>query len=222
MTIGVILEERVDDDPESFVTPGFFDSPTQCVEVHESDFLGPGRDKSCAAFTAAAESLERDGARLIIADCSYAVVHQAAVAARVPNCTVALSVLSLLPSMCELVAPDRKLGVITATASGVESVLPSIEGHDRWSDRLDVIELAGTPFDENGPQLRGEERRRALSEAAAELGRAALERNPSITAILVSCTAVPLYSDFIRKATGLPVVDTRTMVNALWRSLSPQ
>src|SRR5215468_10904702 len=67
------------------------------------------------SFLAAARRLEEDGADVLITNCGYSIVYQAAVQQNV-KIPAALSSLMLLPLLDRLRAPVKKIGLLTYDA----------------------------------------------------------------------------------------------------------
>jgi Asp/Glu/hydantoin racemase len=177
------------------------------------------------AFVDAARHLEREGVGAITTNCGFLVKfqQQMAAAVRVPVFT---SSLLLVPIVHRLLAPDRRVGIMTVNA-------PSLTAEHLAGAGID----AETPLAVVGMETEKEFTRVLLDdeleldvEAAREehirVARRLVGEHPDVGAIVLECTNMPPYADDIRRETGLPVFDITSLVrmahDALAAGLSPR
>ncbi|RUW64575.1 hypothetical protein EOA31_35565, partial [Mesorhizobium sp. M4B.F.Ca.ET.049.02.1.2] len=104
--------------PGSLLNPATYDFPiiVETVEGAWADRVIRGDPSLELAYVAAAQRLVERGAVAMIANCGFAIRHQAAVAASV-NVPVALSSLLLIPTLLRQLSPGAKLAVLTADST---------------------------------------------------------------------------------------------------------
>ena len=171
-------------------------------------------------FVAAGLRLAADGCGLITTSCGFLAVHQRALAAALPVPVVASSLLAL-PSLLAVLAPAAKVGVVTANAGALTAAhldgarVPAAE-----RSRLVLIGLEATTHlypaligDAPGPDPSI-----AGPEVVARVG-TAVAADGSIAALLCECTNLPPYRAALASATGLPVIDIVTVVEAAANAL---
>lgn len=160
-----------------------------------------------AALIAAAQRLERSGARIILTSCGLFLRYQARLAAAV-GVPVATSSILLLPFLTALLPPGRKVGVLTADARSLSPVLAQagwddpgqvvIEGMEECPVFRRTILEPTPPFELDPLALQGE-----VIRAVEQL----LKKEPKIGVLLVECTNLPPYTRALRETFGLPVFD---------------
>ncbi len=176
-------------------------SPMRVVREADPALLAP--------FIAAARSLAGQGASLVSTSCGFLAAFQADMAAAVDVPVVTSSLLQcatldapgVLTFDAQSLTPEllRRAGVPPGTP--VQGIAPGCEFHTRLlhnHDRLDLQEAG-----------------RNVVEAARELVR----RHPGVRTLVLECTNVPPYRDAIEAATGRPVHDIVTLLQARWRGL---
>ncbi len=166
-------------------------------------------------FVAAGLRLAADGCELITTSCGFLALHQRALAAALPVPVVTSSLLAL-PSLLAALDLAAKVGVVTANAAALTAAHldgAGVTGGDR--SRLVLIGLEGTAHlypaligDAPGPDpaITGPEVVAAVS--------AAVRADPAITVLLCECTNLPPYRAALAAATGLPVHDIVTVIEA--------
>jgi Asp/Glu/hydantoin racemase len=175
-----------------------------------------------AALIAAAQRLERAGARIILTSCGLFLRYQKRLAAAV-GVPVATSAVLLLPFLSGLLPPKRKVGVLTADAI---SLTPALAGTG-WDDsgRLALQGMEDRPVFRRtilDPAPPYELDMAALQDEVVQTVEEFLKREPSLGAILVECTNLSPYSDALRNAFGLPVFDVIDLARLLQGAVSGQ
>lgn len=178
-------------------------SPRRVVVERDRALLAP--------FIDAARALERDGVAAVTTSCGFLALFQEEMAAAlaVPVWTSSL----LLVAEIEAGWRDgRRVGVVTADAASLTA------DHLRAVGACADTPLEGLALDsrfrttvlEDRAELDIDEAERATVAAAQRL----IARHPEVTTIVLECTNMPPYADAVRSATGLPVHDITTLINA--------
>jgi len=171
-----------------------------------------------AALVSAAKRLERCGARIILASCGLFLRYQERLAAAV-TVPVATSAVLLLPFLRALVAPGRKVGVLTADADTLSPILAKAGWND--SEQVVVAGMEDCPIfrrailDPSPPfelDFLGIERE--VFQVIGDL----LKKEPNIAVLLVECTNLPPYSRALRERFRLPVFDVIDLACLLQRA----
>jgi Asp/Glu/hydantoin racemase len=163
------------------------------------------------AFVEGARALEREGVGAITTNCGFLVTYQRQLAAAV-TVPVFTSSLLLVPLVHRMLAPGRRVGIMTVSgatlgpellaAAGVAPEVPvavaGLEGEKEFTRVLlgDELEL--------DVDLAREEHVRVARRLLAE--------HPDVGAIVLECTNMPPYAADIQRETGLPVFDVTTLV----------
>lgn len=165
-----------------------------------------------AGVIAAAKALEAEGVRAITSDCGYMLEYQDEVAAAV-TVPVMMSSLLQLPFIASLLSPGQEIGIICAHGERLEGRLLA----RAFPNPTRALRIAGM---ERQPGFchailheQGEldsDRVRAETVAVA---RRLVTENPHIGALLLECSNLPLYSQAVQRAVGLPVFDFLTMID---------
>jgi hypothetical protein len=180
-------------------------SPKRVVLERDPALLRP--------FVDAARALVDDGVTAITTSCGFLVLFQEALQAELPVPVWTSSLLQL---------PDlQRAGVV-----GVVTV-------DAASFALDLLRAAGAARDTPVEGLEegcGFQRTLLLDEADLDVdaARAAtvnaalrlVAKRPDVRAIVLECTNMPPYADAVRRATGRPVYDIKTLLLARFAGLT--
>ena len=169
-------------------------------------------------FADAARELEAAGVDVVTTNCGFLVLLQRELQAtlRVPFLS---SSLLQVPWVAGLLPPGRRVGVLTVerrsltrahlAAAGIDDALGvPVVGMDETAGYFTETILGDQPELDVA-------RARAEHEDAARL---LLERHPDVGAIVLECTNMPPYAEAIRRVTGLPTYDVRTLVG--WAALA--
>ncbi|WP_019937342.1 aspartate/glutamate racemase family protein [Bordetella sp. FB-8] len=176
-------------------------SPMRVVREGDPALLEP--------FIAAARMLAGQGARMISTSCGFLAAFQ-------PDMAAALDVPVVTSSLLQCADLDGP-GVLTFDAQSltpglleragvpartpVQGVQPGCEFHTRLLYNHDRLDL--------------QEARRNVVDAARELVR----RHPGVRSLVLECTNMPPYRAAIEAATGRPVHDIVTLLQARWQGL---
>ena len=162
-------------------------------------------------FVEGARALEREGVGAITTNCGFLVKYQREMAAAV-KIPVFTSSLLLVPLVYSMLAPGRRVGLMTVNAAslgpahlagaGIGPDIPlavaGMEGEKEFTRVMlgDELEL--------DPELCREEHVRVARRLVTE--------HPDIGAIVLECTNMPPYTADIQRETGRPVFDITTLV----------
>jgi Asp/Glu/Hydantoin racemase len=228
-TVGIlILDTRFPRVPGDIGNALTFPFP---VRYHRVEGASPdrvvrrGADGLLEPFVAGARVLEREGVGAITTSCGFLVKFQRELAAAV-SVPVFTSSLLLVPFVHRMLAPGRRIGILTVDAAslsaehlagaGITPEIPTaiagMEGEKAFTrvmldDELDLdVDLA--------------------REEHVRVARRLVAAHPDLGAIVLECTNMPPYTDDIRRATGLPVFDIVSLVTlahgALAAGLGPR
>ncbi len=171
-------------------------------------------------FKQAARELAALGVAGITTSCGFLSLIQRELAA---DCGVPVAASSLMQYRLiqSLLAPDKRVGILTISAASLSA---------------DHLAAAGVPLDAPvaGTDQTGTEFSRAIlnDETALDVARAEADllaaaddlvtRNRDVGAILLECTNMMPYSAAINRATGLPVFDMYDFVTWFHQALGPR
>ena len=167
-----------------------------------------------------AQKLERDGCRVICADCGYFGHFQSQVADAV-DVPVYLSGVIQVPWIRAGLKKSQKIGVLCADAphltySLFESCGVSKEDYDRCIIVGAQDEEEFYKIDKNVGNIDSGKIRQELVNMVTKLQ----QDNPDLGAILLECTDMSPYIDSIQAACNLPVFDTTTMIKFLYNTVA--
>jgi hypothetical protein len=170
-------------------------------------------------FVEGARALEREGVGAITTNCGFLVKYQRELAAAV-SVPVFTSSLLLVPLVYSMLAPGRRVGLMTVSAvslspehlagAGIGPDVPlavaGMEGEKEFTRVMLGDEL------EMDVDLAREEHVRVARRLMAE--------HPDIGAIVLECTNMPPYAADIQRETGRPVFDITTLVRMAHEALA--
>jgi len=171
------------------------------------------------AFIEGARALEREGVRAITTSCGFLARFQKdlAAAVRVPVFT---SALMLVPLIHRMLAPGRRVGILTFDASalterelagaGITADVPvTVAGMEAESEFHRAILEDRTTLDVEPVRREHVQVAKRLCAAHTDLG-----------AIVLECTNMPPYAADIRHATALPVFDIVQLLTLVHQALT--
>ncbi len=190
--------------------------PVQFIKVKEASLerLIKQQDNSLIKhFIEAAKELESQGVKAITGGCGFTALFQKEVAASV-SVPVFLSSLLQIPFIFQILAPGRKIGVVTADKTSLTAKHFKAVGVD--PDDIPLV-IAGMEDKKEFRQAILEEKG-TLDSSKIEIElldtiENMIQNNPDIGAILLECSDLPPYSYKVQQKTGLPVFDYITMIN---------
>ncbi len=196
--------------------PATFDFPVRrrVVQGASPAAVVRGRDAAVLApFVAAAQALVDEGADAIATSCGFLARWQAELQAAVPVPVWTSSLLQLAEQA------GTRCGVITIEAASLGAAELQAVGADPDTPVEGIT--PGSPLHrtllQDLPELDEADAAHQVLAAAQRLR----ARHPGLQALVLECTNLPPYAPALRQATGLPVWDVRTMLNARIAALPP-
>jgi Asp/Glu/hydantoin racemase len=170
-------------------------------------------------FIEGAKTLEREGARAVTTSCGFLARFQDDLASAV-TVPVFTSALMLVPLVHRMLAPGRRVGILTFDASALTE--RELAGVGITSDI--AVAIAGMEPESEFQRAILEDRttmdvesvRREHVEVATRL----CATHADVGAIVLECTNMPPYSADIRRATGLPVFDIVQLVTLVHQAIT--
>lgn len=186
-------------------------TPDRMTELHNVDLLDE--------FKAAAQELIDAGVDGITTTCGFLSIYQRELA-EFCSVPVATSALLQVPMVERLIAPSKRVGILTYNATSLNG--PYFEGVGVAPD----TPVVGMPPDsefvrsirDGDNSVRFETLREEVLEAAARL----LREHPAVGAIVSECTNLTPYSADISQRFGVPVYDAVSLVNWFHAGLRPR
>lgn len=170
-------------------------------------------------FCQAARELEVEGCKCIVTSCGFMAIFHKELAASV-NIPVIASSLLQVQLVSAMLAPDKKVGIITAKASalgekhfagvGISDVKKVVYG-------IEDTAFGKTFFDDTNSidlDLAEEEMVKVAKKMVAE--------NPDVGAIVLECTNMPPFTKVVQEATGLPVFDIIGLIKYVHEAIVPR
>ncbi len=170
------------------------------------------------AFVRAAQQLEQEGVRAITGACGFMAIfqRQVAEAVRIP---VFLSSLLQVPLVRRILAPDRKIGIITAESRCLQSEhLQAVGITDHDSLVIRGME-ASQEFSEAVLQEKGTLDSSVIERDLVTLAREMVTETPELGAVVLECSDLPPYAHAVQRAVNLPVFDFTTLIDFMHSAL---
>ena len=228
-TVGVLmLDTRFPRIPGDMGNAATFPFP---VRYHRVSGAAPdlvvrrGAEGLLDVFIEAARYLEREGVGAITTNCGFLVKfqRQMAAAVRVPVFT---SSLLLVPMVHRLLAPGRRVGIMTVNAPSLTS--EHLVGAGIGPDI--PLAVIGMETEKEFTRVMLDDELELDVDAARDehvrVARRLVSEHPDVGAIVLECTNMPPYANDIRRETGLAVFDITSLVrmahDALASSIGPR
>ena len=162
-------------------------------------------------FVEGARQLEREGVGAVTTNCGFLVKYQAELtrSVRVPVLT---SSLLLVPLVSRMLAPGRRVGIMTVNAAslGAEHLRGAGIGPDI------PLAVAGLEGEKEFTRVLLDDELELDVDAAREehvrVARRLVAEHPDVGALVLECTNMPPYAADIQRAVGLPVFDIVSLV----------
>ncbi|NQV98485.1 MAG: aspartate/glutamate racemase family protein [Rhodospirillales bacterium] len=169
-------------------------------------------------FIDAARELVADGADGITTNCGFLALFQAQLAAAT-GVPVAASSLMQIPLVQQLLAPGKRVAVLTISASTLtaQHLLASGAPADTAVMGTDGGREFTRAILDNEPQLDVELARGDLLDAGAAL----MSAHPDTGAIVLECTNMVPYAADLRQSLGVPVYSIYSFINWFQAGLMP-
>ena len=214
-TVGILmLDTRFPRIPGDMGNALSFEFPVRYHRVAGADpdrVVRRGAAGLLPAFIEGARALEREGVGAVTTNCGFLVTFQRELAAavRVPVFT---SSLLLVPLVHRMLAPGRRVGILTVNAATLGPEHLAAAG----STPEIPVAVAGLETEKEFTRvLLGDELELDVEAARAEhvrVARRLVAEHPDVGALVLECTNMPPYTADIQRATGLPVFDILSLV----------
>jgi hypothetical protein len=216
--LGVLmLETRFPRVPGDIGNPASFDFPVRYRVVSGASPLRVINDRAVGLlqpFIDAAHELVDQGCGAISTSCGFLALFQRELQAALPVPVASSSLLQVAPLQAALPAGQR-VGIITIAAPALTADHLRGVGADPATAIVGVRE--GGEFARailgDLPEMNTEKLRDEVLDAGSRLRQA----HPEIAALVLECTNMPPYAAALREASGLPVYDILTLLNAMRR-----
>lgn len=178
-----------------------------------------GRDPSVyPGLKRAAQELVEQGVRAITGDCGFMALHQQRLAKEL-EVPVFLSSLLQIPFILTILGEGRNLGILTADGTSFDETLLAAVGVS-GKNRLVVEGLEKQPnFYRFALQESGELDVDAVQQEVLSAGRAIVERDRNVGALLLECSLLPPYAAALQETLHLPVFDYITMITYVFSAV---
>ncbi len=176
------------------------------------------------SWVEAARDLVAMGCTAITAGCGFAALLQPRIAAAV-DVPVFMSALIQVPLVSAMLAPGRKVGIITANGPRLTEEHFQAVG---WSAVQIPVTVIGIEEDYHQDFSRknllriGEEPGivQRMEGSMVRLAQRLLDVDPAVGAIVLECTNMPPMAAAVQHAVGLPVFDIVTLINMVHESVT--
>jgi hypothetical protein len=162
-------------------------------------------------FVEGARALEREGVGAITTNCGFLVKYQRELAAAV-TVPVFTSSLLLVPLVYSMLAPGRRVGLMTVNAA---SLTPEHLAGAGIGPRVPLA-VAGMEGEKEFTRVMLNDELEMdvdlVREEHVRVARRLMADHPDIGAIVLECTNMPPYAADIQRETGRPVFDITTLV----------
>jgi Asp/Glu/hydantoin racemase len=216
-TVGILMNESTFPRPPGDLGNGMtFPFPVRLHVVKGAWYrrvVEQGDDALLDMFVAGARTLETEGVRVITTNCGFLAMFQQQLAASV-SIPVFTSSLLLVPMVHRMLAPGRKIGILTVDSASLG------ERHYNgcgWSGDVIPIAVQGLQdqtvftrcFREDLQEVDSDQLSADMVNAALTL----LDREPDLGALVLECTNMAPYAHAVQDAVGgMPVFDIQTLV----------
>ncbi|MEX2146498.1 MAG: aspartate/glutamate racemase family protein [Candidatus Rokuibacteriota bacterium] len=228
-TVGILmLDTRFPRIPGDMGNASTFPFPVRYHRVagaHPDLVVRRGAEGLLPDFIEGARQLEREGVGAITTNCGFLVKYQRELAAavRVPVFT---SSLLLVPLVHRMLAPGRRVGLMTVNGAGLSA--EHLAGAGIGPDI--PLAVAGMEGEKEFTRVLLDDELELDVDAAREehvrVARRLVNDHPDLGAIVLECTNMPPYAADVQRVTGLPVFDIVSLVTmahgALRAGLSPR
>ncbi len=221
-TIGILMLDtqfpRIQGDMGNATT---FPFPVRYHRVHGASpdlVVRRGAAGLLDAFIEGARALEREGVGAVTTNCGFLVKFQRELAASV-RIPVFSSTLLLVPLVHRMLAPGRRVGILTV--SGATLTPEHLAGAGITADM--PIAVAGLETEKEFSRvLLGDELELDVDVAREEhvrVARRLVADHPDVGAIVFECTNMPPYAADVQRTTGVPVFDIVSLVTLVHGSM---
>ena len=228
--IGIALLDQLHSQP---LIPGnvgnasTYDFPVRLKVIkglHDNPYAPVRDDQGCYSpdvqrTVDAVKELEEEGVRAVVMSCGFFSVVQEVLTEEV-QIPVFSSPLLLVPLISRMIGRTRKVGILTASKKrltreflepvGIDDSIPYVIEGLEPSTEFYACFMGGTRTLLDIDLLR---------EQVVEIASGFVEKNPDIGALLLECSDLPPFAADIQEATGKPVFDFISFVNAVYQAV---
>jgi Asp/Glu/hydantoin racemase len=222
-TVGILmLDTRFPRIPGDMGNAQTFPFPVRYQRITGADpdlVVRRGAEGLLPAFIDGARALEREGVGAVTTNCGFLVKYQRQLAAAV-SVPVFTSSLLMVPLVHRLLAPGRRVGIMTVNAGTLTA--EHLEGAGIGPD-LPLAVIGMETEKEFTRVLLDDQLELDVDAARAEhvrVARRLVAEHPDVGAIVLECTNMPPYADDVRRETGRPVFDIVSLVTVLHGALA--
>jgi len=212
-----------------------YDFPVR-IKFIENYWIQSKGEFNVSEYIRCAKELEEEGVKAIVGSCGLTGGMQEELSNAI-DIPVFSSNLLVVPLALSVVGKSKKVGILTDSSEflaqddykvlrkcGIQPESPRIvikgmeesEYHDIWIAQFGGGEIEkgnwGLEEGEMAKLKLGEFDIQKVEEAIVSVARKMVAENPDLGAIVLECTEMPLYAKAIRKATGLLVFDSVSLV----------
>ena len=184
---------------------------TETIITHPSQAV-------CDKFIEIGKEMQAEGVKAITGSCGFNAIFQKQVSEAL-DIPVFLSSLLQIPFVAQIIAPNKKIAVMTAYGASLTAEHFKYCGVDDMS-RIIVLGLEGCPewnsiFEKEDESVDMDLVEKEIMGTALD----AVKEHPEIGAFVLECTDLPPFGPAIREATGLPVFSFSTMIGYMAQML---
>ncbi|GLR92082.1 aspartate/glutamate racemase family protein [Bradyrhizobium iriomotense] len=216
-TLGILeLENEPITRPGFLAGPGTFQFRVKRIKVvgATTQRVTSGDRSVTSNYVECARKLENQGVTAIIANCGFAHLYQAEVAAAV-SVPVALSSLLLVPFVAKTLPRGGNVGIVTYDANKLREDHFVAAGWSSAERHVPVVGIEGSKSWHRLSQTAPDAEPAELVEDVLIAARRLLKSEPEVAALVFECTAFPIAAEAVRRETGLPVVDCTVLAKML-------
>jgi Asp/Glu/hydantoin racemase len=222
-TVGILmLDTRFPRIPGDMGNARTFPFPVRYHRVAGADpdlVVRRGAEGLLPAFVEGARALEREGVGAITTNCGFLVKYQRQLASAV-SVPVFTSSLLIVPFVHRLLAPGRRVGIMTVNAGTLTA-----EHLDGAGIAADVpLAVAGMETEKEFTRVMLDDEMELDVDLAREehvrVARRLVAEHPDVGAIVLECTNMPPYAADIQRETGRPVFDIVSLVTMVHGALA--
>ncbi|MEA4891024.1 MAG: aspartate/glutamate racemase family protein [Peptococcaceae bacterium] len=161
-------------------------------------------------FIEGARELQAAGCKAVVTSCGFMAIFQKEIAAELDIPVISSSLLQA-QLVSNMLAPDKKIGIITAKASSLGE--KHFRGVSLETDRKVVYGIEDTEFGQTF--FKGYDYiDLALAEKEmVKVAQRMVAEHPDIGAVVLECTNMPPFSKAVQETTGLPVFDVIGLID---------
>jgi hypothetical protein len=170
-------------------------------------------------FIVTIKELEEEGVRAIVASCGFFSLLQE-IAVKEVGIPVFTSPLMFIPVIHRMIHPNKKIGIITASAQRLTRSYLEPVGVDEPTSL--IIEGLDDSKEFNEVIMQGQRDTldiNLLKNEVIHVAEKLIQHHPDIGAVLIECSDLPPFSADIQEAVRLPVFDYICFINSIYHAV---